>query len=69
MKRIGLCSTGWDYGAQVQVMSQNYDETMILSIGHKHVQLGNAGGRKVWVQVSSGGVNEVPLRRRRAAFG
>jgi DtxR family Mn-dependent transcriptional regulator len=38
-------------GSQVQVLSRNYDETMILELGAKRVHLGQAAAKRMWVKV------------------
>ena len=38
-------------GSQVQVLSRNYDETMILELGAKRVHLGEAAAKRMWVKV------------------
>ncbi len=45
---LGLCP-----GAQLQVVSRNYDHTMTLKIGVKQVHLGQAAAGKVWVKEDS----------------
>ena len=37
-------------GAKVQVVSHNYDETMILDFGVKQVHLGQVAAKRVWVE-------------------
>jgi DtxR family Mn-dependent transcriptional regulator len=38
-------------GSQVQVLSRNYDETMVLGLGGKRVHLGEAAAKRVWIRV------------------
>jgi len=37
-------------GSQVQVLTRNYDQTMVLDLGGKRVHLGEAGAKRVWVR-------------------
>jgi DtxR family Mn-dependent transcriptional regulator len=43
-------------GSQVQVLSRNYDETMVLDLGARQVHLGQAGAKRVWVRVITSAV-------------
>jgi DtxR family transcriptional regulator, iron-dependent repressor len=36
-------------GAQVEVLSRNYDDTLTLAVGQKQVHLGLAAARRIWV--------------------
>jgi DtxR family Mn-dependent transcriptional regulator len=38
-------------GSQTQVLSRNYDETIVLDLGGRQVHLGQAGAKRVWVRV------------------
>jgi DtxR family Mn-dependent transcriptional regulator len=38
-------------GSQAQVLSRNYDETMVLDLGARQVHLGQAAAKRVWVRV------------------
>jgi len=38
-------------GSQAEVLTRNYDETMILGLGGKRAHLGEAGAKRVWVRV------------------
>jgi DtxR family Mn-dependent transcriptional regulator len=41
-------------GAQFQVLSRNYDETMTLGVGGKQIHLGHAAAQKLWVELRRG---------------
>jgi DtxR family Mn-dependent transcriptional regulator len=38
-------------GSQVQVLSCNYDETIVLDLGLNRAHLGQAAAKRVWVRV------------------
>jgi len=37
-------------GSRAEVLTRNYDETMVLDLGGKRVHLGEAGAKRVWVK-------------------
>jgi len=38
-------------GSQAEVLTRNYDETMVLGLDGEQVHLGEAGAKRVWVKI------------------